>query len=662
MADVETLQYNIDSKAQLQAMQDAIDTFEEMGEEYQKLADELADVSERADRAEKELKELTSTGGKLKRAFSGLGGLISGGLGALAGLVSGAITSTREWALGVEDLSNKFAIGLDDATALATSWRLAGVEASEGEAAILSFQGRLIDEIEAQKEAAKEVQAIQRERVDVLADLAEAETDHLQTLADLEAERAEISAGGVGERRAQQKEELASLRKDYDRFLADQRAAEERETENFEEIWEERTRIFEQKSEQLRFDLSEKGRAARNVREFQAAKDEFRDKQALLNEELNSEKGEREEALEDRIGSLQAAAEREEELLAERTQAVNKSADADVAKIEASNAKALASLEKRIAGEKEAFAGRTEDFNEDLASLSEAEAAAQEAGAGLKFVMEELGIQMTDAEGNIRPVDELMWDMKEALNAMEDGAKKAAIISDLGWEELATWIEDGADATEALTFAQENNLTVTEDHLAAIKEQNRLLAEMQLKLLGVAGEFANSETVSNAMTNSLIWLSERMSILIDVGRQAAQIINTLWEKGNEEGWFEGLIAGFETVMGWIDQAFDIGGMLAQILGTEGGAAALGQNLLGVLPGFQTGTRSVPGTGAQLAVVHGGEDIRTRGQVLADRSGGGRRDVNVNIAGNVFGVGDIQAAVKGAIREYDMGRATAGGAA
>ena len=503
MADVETLQYNIDSKAQLQAMQEAIDTFEEMSDEYQALADDLKDVTDRADKAEKELKELAGSGGKIKKAFSGLGGLITGGLGALAGLAAGAIVSTRNWALGVEDLSNKFAIGLDDATALATSWKLAGVEASTGEAAILSFQGRLIDEMEAQKEAAIEVAEIQKERADVITEMAEAEVDHLATLAELEAERSEISSAGSDKRRAQQQEELSSLSKDYNRFLEEQRAAEEKETENFEEIWEERTRIFEQKSEQLRFDLSEKSRAARNVREFQAAQDEFRDKQALLTEELTSEKDERETALEDRLSNLQAATEREEELFNERTQVINKSADADVAKMEEANAKALASLEARIAGEKEAFTDRTQGFNEQLEDLSEAQAAAQDAGAGLKFAMEELGVEMFDAEGKMRPVDELMWDMKDALSGMEDGAEKAALLSDLGWEDLATWIEDGADATESLNFAQKNNLVVTEDQLAAIKEQNRLLAEMQLKMQGVAAEMINSETVTKAMTQAV---------------------------------------------------------------------------------------------------------------------------------------------------------------
>ena len=655
MADVETLQYNIETQAQLQAMNRAIDSFNEMGQEYKALAGELQDVSKEADKAEDQLDDVAGVGGKIKSAFGGLGGLIGSGLGALAGLAAGAIASTREWALGVEDLSNKFAIGLDDATALATSWRLAGVEAATGEAAILGFQGRLIDELEAQKEAAKEVAAIQQERVEVLGEMAEAETEHLQTLADLEAERGEISNAGIAERRAKQQQELSDLSKDHNRFLEDQRAAEEKETDAFEEIWEDRTKIFEQKAEQLRNDLAEKSRSARNARDFLAAQDEFRKKTGLLQEELSDEKSERESALQERLASLEEATQREEELFAERTQAVNESADADVAKIEESNAKALASLEERIAGEKEAFTDRTQGFNDQLDSLNEAQVAAQEAGAGLQFVMSELGVQMTDAEGNIRPVDELMWDMKEALNGMEDGAQKAAILSDLGWEDLATWIEDGATATEALNFAQENHLDVSAKDLEAIKEQNRQWEEMKLKLQGVAVEFATSETVTNAMNFALTSLSSAVDIALGLWDQATTILNLLWEKGKEEGWFDGLISAFETVSGWVSEAGDTLSMLTQIFSTEGGASALGSNILGAIPGFAVGTRSVPGTSPQLAMVHPGEEIRTRSQVLAEGSGGGRGDVNVNINAPVYGVADLQAAIAGGIDQYDRAR-------
>lgn len=649
------LEYNIEADADLSDLDRVVDGIENMGDELDDLAKSTDKVADAAEDAEEEMGRLGKAGNALK-GLGNIGGIIAGGLGAVTGIIGTAVAATQNWVLKVEDLSNKFSIGLDDASALATSWARAGVEAETGEAAILGFQGRLIDELEAQKEAAKEVEAIHKERADVLEEMSEAEADHLETLAELEAHRAEISDKGIKERRAKQQEELAGLRKDYNRFLEDQRAAEVKENEEFEEIWEERTRIFEQKSEQLRNELSEKSRSARNVREFLAAQDEFSKKQKLLNDELTDEKSKHQSAHEKRIADLKSATDREKELYNERSMAINEAADKDVAKMEAANAKALANLEERIAAEKEAFGDRTEGFNEQLASLSESEAAAQEAGAGLQFVMNELGVKLTDAEGNIRPVDELMWDMKEALNGMEDGARKAAIISDLGWEDLATWIERGAGATESMNFAQSNNLTVTEDQIEAIHRQNELLADLQLKMLGVALEAGAAEAPFNLMTWALEKVTAAGEIAAGLWDQLKTILGLLWDKGQEEGWFDGLISAFDQVKEWIDEAGEVWDQLMTIFGTEGGAAALGKNLLGAIPGFQTGTRSVPGTGPQLAMVHGGEEIRPRAEVLQDNAGGrgGRGgDVTVNISGSIYGVSDLETAIANAIRKADM---------
>jgi len=218
---------------------------------------------------------------------------------------------------------------------------------------------------------------------------------------------------------------------------------------------------------------------------------------------------------------------------------------------------------------------------------------------------------------------------------------------------LATWIEDGADATEALTFAQENNLDVSAEQLEAIKEQERLWAEMILKLQGAAIAFATSETVTNAVTKALGWASDALGIAVGLWNQLITIFELVREKVQNADWFDGLISGLEKVADWVKE---VGNLVSDsFLGALFGGEDTG-NLLGALPGFDVGTPSgsIPGTGPRLGVFHGGEKVQTRAQVLADGDGRGPREVIVNVAGNVYGVEDLNATIDGAMTRYDMG--------
>ena len=640
------------------------DEIDQITDDLDDMAKELADVADAADDAEGELTKLGKAGAGLKGLGNIAGGLL-GGLAGIGGIIGQAVGATQDWVLSMDNLSKTTGATVEEATALAVSFELAGFAAADAESFISGFQGRLIDELEAQKEAAKEIASIQKERVDLLKEMDDAEADHLSNLADLEAERADINSEGSAERRAQQQEELSDLRKDHDRFLQDQRGAEERENQQFEEIWEERTRIFEEKSEKLRNDLTDKSRSARNVRDFLAAQDEFADKQKLLQDDLKEGNDKQLSANEQRIADLKATTEQEKNLFNERTAAVNKAADEDVAKQEEANAKALASLESRIEAEKEAFTDRTEGFNDQLGSLAEAQAEAQDAGGGLLFMFKELGIEAFNTDGTLKTSVDLIFEMQEAMRGLEDEGAKAAFLADLGLdaENAAFWMTEGASATEALQFAQEKGLVPTKDSIEAIREQNRLMAELKLSLLGAGVEAGLAEAPMNILSFAMEKTNDAIAIAQGLWSQLTDIAGLLFERIGESEVFQSLIDGLEKVKDLVLEAFENFKMLTSILGTEGGLGSLLGNIVGsILPEFATGTRSVPGTGKQLAIVDGGEEIRSRSQVLASKSSAGNGSgsgVQVIINGDVNGVDDLQAAIVGALRQADMQSVGAG---
>lgn len=650
MATNEELQYNITSKAQLAALQRAISAMGDMVDAVDDMADETGILDKKVEGLNDELKDTIKFGERMKGALGGIGkiaGRIGSGVAGIAGVISGAVLITQNWALNVEKLSDQFSIGLDEAAALATSWERVGLSAEKGASLFSGLQGRLIGEIEAQKEAQKELQVIQAQRAGVVQEVADAEIAFHKTIAELELERASLDEGNIAERKKRANDEIEDLRTEYTRFIQDQEDLEREETATFEKIWEDRARKFEESSEKLRGKFAEDSRKSRNVREFLGVKKNFQEQRQLLIDNLNENKEEQKNSNEKTVKDREQANAREFELMEEKSAAIAKTSNEDVAKMEEANQEAVVNLNARIADETAAYADRTANFDEELGALREAEEETAKAGGDLAFVMEELGIKVFDAQGKMRPFNDIIWDVQNALQNMEEGGRKAALIADLGLEDAAPWINRGAKEIESLRFAQEKGLLVTEANIDAIHKQRQALIDARLSAIGFANSLGLTEKANTAIVAGMTATQKAIIIAKDLWGQLKIIVSLLWDK-----FLEGLEASREALKTFGAFGSEVFGDIKEGLGFgKTGVFTKTANLLG----FAQGTRSVPGTKPQLAVVEPGEEIRTRADVIAGIGGsGGRGDLVVNINAPVFGVEDIDRHINNAMLRYDQG--------
>lgn len=649
MATNEELEYSIKSKAQLQAFIKAIDAIGDMGDSLKEMADDTDDVTKATDKLNKELKDTINFGGKMKGALGGIGKVAGGiglGLGAVTGIIGGAIAATQNWTLKVEALSASFAIGLEEASALAVGWERAGFDAEDVMGKFGQIQGRLIMELEAQAKAQKEIQKIHEERAEVVKELGEAEVEFNETIAELEKERAEIGDEGIKERRTQAAEEIADLEEDYKLFVESQQDLEREQTSNFEKIWEERARKFEEASEKLRDKFSTDARKSRNVREFLDASKNFKDQRQLLIDNLQEENKEQKDGSKKTVDNRKQANERERQLMEEKSADIAAAAEKDVAKIEEANQKQVENLNKRIEEEKEAFADEQVAFQETFDELDKAAATAAATTGDLIPVFKELGVELFDADGKMRPFNDIIWELQEGFKAMEDSGRKAALIADLGMEDIAPILTRGASRVDSLRFAQEKNLVVTEESLKAVLDQREAMIDAKLSLVGLANGFDIVGKSNIFIVGAMGKTNEAIVIAQGLWNQLKTIAGLAWGK---------VIEGVEIGIGLWEQFLEIldlvGGKLKEGLGFgEEGVFTKAADLLG----FQQGTRSVPGVGPQLAIVEGGEEIRTRADVIASGAGGkGNGGLTVNFNAPIFGVNDLNKAIDGAIQRFDQ---------
>lgn len=648
MATTEELQYAINSKAQLAAFKQAIGAIGDMVDAVEKMADETKQAEDAVEGLNDDLKKTITFGGKMKGALGGIGKLASGigvGLGAITGLVGGAIAATQDWTLKVEALSSSFAIGLEEASALAVGWERAGFDAEDVMGKFGQIQGRLIMELETQQKAQVELAKIHKERAELVEEQGKAEIEFQATIAELEKERAEIGGAGVADRRSQAQQEIADLQQDYERFVESQEDLEREETATFEKIWEERARKFEEASEKLRDKFSTDARKSRNVREFQDASKNFEDQRQLLIDNLAKDNSEQKNNSAKTVQNREEANERERQLMEEKSTDIAAAAEKDVAKIEEANQKAIVNLNKRIEEEKASYVDGTESFQETLGELDKTAQAVANTGGDLTFVFDKLGVEIFDAEGKMRPFNELIWELQDGFRAMEDSGEKAALIADLGMEDIAPILTRGATQYESLAFAQEKNLVVTEESLAAILEQRQAILDAKLELVGYANSLGIAEKTNFALKFAMEAIHQAIEIGIPLWDQLRTIAGLLWDK-----FLEGLETAQEKLAEFTESAKETFESVKEAVGLgEGGFFTKASDLLG----FQQGTRSVPGTGPRLAVVEGGEEIRTRANVLASSGGGNRGGLTLNFNAPIFGVDDLNNTINNAIIKFDQ---------
>ena len=529
--------YDIQAQADDSEIETIIDGFKEMVAVMKRLEDETKDQGKAAAQSAEALEDMAKGAKGLGLALKAIPLLaVLGGLQQIFDMTVGMIGATQEWALEIDNLSKRWAIGLEDATALMTSFTLAGGEIGELETALDSFTGMLFESVEYEKESAKELSAINQERAEVIQGITEAEEEHAARVAQLRAEMAAIDSSAVTQRMAERDEELAQLEADHNRTIDELQAREQQTTDQMEREWAERAKAYKKSFLDAKDDFENASRRAGNFREFMEAADQFKKRRGQLNEDMSSERQKRVSENERRIADTQAAIEREKELFNERSEAIQTKAAEDVAKIEAQNQRAIANLQARIDRENEAYEDGRAAADERLASLAAREAEVAAEATGVVSVLDELGVALRDAEGNIRPVDDLFWDIHRALNEMPESARKAAIINELGFDDIAQEMSHMVGETEALARAQELGLVPTRDSIAAIHEQNRLLADGQLQLMGYTSQLfealGGQEGLNTGISTGIEWF-----------KLAVGWIGQLWE------WLsklkERLIEGYE---------------------------------------------------------------------------------------------------------------------
>lgn len=658
------------SKANMGALKSATKDIDALDKAMADLGKEQGKMARSADKATDAMDDMQKEAKGLKGALGSIAGMGVAGIfgGLAAGAVGGAMAAS-DWISQVDRMATRMSITAEEASAMATAFKLAGVEAEDALSEISGFQGGLLGEIEAQKEAAKEVAAIEKERAQVLKELGDMETQHLATIADLEAERANISNEGIAERIAERDKELSKLAADHSRTMAELREQEEKENERYAEIWQERVREYEKNALKLRENFEDKARNARNFREFREAQDQYKKQQDELTRNLQDEKKKHESAHSERISDLEASRQRESEIFAERSAEISQAAADDVASLQEANAQALADLDTRIEEEKAAYADSAAAAKERLGELAEAQREAADAGGPLMFAMKQLGVEIFDANGNLRSMDELLWDIDEAFENMPDGAEKAAISADLGFEELLPVFDDGKTKIDAISDAQRLNLEVSDEMVQKNRDMLQAQNELEAQMIGLSLQLAEDTNAFESYTaileslNVLLTAMNEAGIFTAIGESikwmAEQVKNALQMAVDLREAWDNMVSAME------------GKSLSEIFGAVGGAVEgqFGINLAGAgntnpaaalasmfMPQFESGG-IVPGSGPVPIVAHGGEMVIPREQVAMLRSGNGGATVNINAP--VYGVNDLQAAIVGAIEKSDRRRLQTG---
>ena len=114
--------------------------------------------------------------------------------------------------------------------------------------------------------------------------------------------------------------------------------------------------------------------------------------------------------------------------------------------------------------------------------------AAVEGNEEMAKSFEELGVTLTDENGNIRDTDDLFNDVVYALANMEEGAERDTLAMSLMGEgalKLNPIINDGADALDNMKqAAHENNQVLSEEGVAAVDKFHKRLDNLVGKMKG----------------------------------------------------------------------------------------------------------------------------------------------------------------------------------
>lgn len=117
-------------------------------------------------------------------------------------------------------------------------------------------------------------------------------------------------------------------------------------------------------------------------------------------------------------------------------------------------------------------------FNEQVVSGSDA--------------FDTLGISLTDADGNLRSIEDLMNESIIALSGMDEGAERTALATDLfgkAAQELAPTLNGGADSIQALKDrASDLGLVLSDEGVAASAAYSDAMYDLDQAISGVKND------------------------------------------------------------------------------------------------------------------------------------------------------------------------------
>lgn len=152
-----------------------------------------------------------------------------------------------------------------------------------------------------------------------------------------------------------------------------------------------------------------------------------------------------------------------------------------------------------------------------------AEAADPTSGKGKLF--EALGVDVKDAAGNLRQLDDILPDIANKFKVLEDGTTKAALAQELFGKsplELTEFLNQGGDGLELMgEKARALGIIISEETAAAADEFNDRLSDLRAQGAG----FSNQ--ITSQLLPALNQTIEQLSGLIKQGELASNVVSIL---------------------------------------------------------------------------------------------------------------------------------------
>lgn len=202
--------------------------------------------------------------------------------------------------------------------------------------------------------------------------------------------------------------------------------------------------------------------------------------------------------------------------------------------------------------------------------------------AAARTTFDELGISATNADGTLRPVNDVMGDVADRFSKMEDGARKAALAQDLfgrSGMDLIPMLNEGRDGLSKL-FAEADRLGVvfTSKTAAASDAFNDSLTTLKTSLAGMTQQIAVQ--IMPALTGFVTAVSNVVAKVTEWAQAHPGLVKTIGEFGLVLGGITTTLGLVVTIVGKLITGFGVLavkiGMTSTALVTSLGAwAAIG---------------------------------------------------------------------------------------